>query len=221
MSQGLNHLTINKFSEKEQKIAFDIKGVDDDLCENESFYEVVGEYIIKLQGYLYDYINPPPYEELNSYSLDKILDCFLDGVFFNGFFEYLSHCAERMCEDLGCSFKLYGTVAFSALWFTAKGDVKKAGKFVIICFQPITSAMRISDVPKDAGRLGGRPEHPLKAEAVKLAKHKWSNMEYASLNIVATAVKHQLEMKYKSPPSLPAIKKWITAENIRPEKSIK
>ncbi|MEF3111353.1 hypothetical protein QFI91_20030 [Raoultella sp. WB_B2P2-3] len=221
MSQDSNRSFINGFSEKEQKIVSDIKDVDDVLCENDDFNYILDDYFIKIKNYFSDYINIPSHESLLSYSLDDVLSDFINGVFSNPFFEYMSSCAERMCEELGCSFKLYGSAAFTALWFAAKGDYNKSEKFIIICFQPIMSMVRMSEIPRNAGRLGGRPEHPLKAETIKLARHKWNTMEYASLNIVATAVKHQLEITYKSPPSLPSIKKWITSANIRPQKSNK
>ncbi|MFJ3458816.1 hypothetical protein ACIPMZ_17910 [Scandinavium goeteborgense] len=221
MSQGEDRLTIHGFSEKEQKIALDIKKFDDDFCEREDLFARVNDCIISMQGYLNDYLNIQGIDAIKLLSFDEVLGDYLSKDFSNDFIEHLSNCAVRMCDDLGCSYKLYGVTAFSALWFTAKEDFSKAASFVIVCFQSITAMMRIRDVPKNAGKLGGRPEHPHKTEAIELAKHKWNSMEYASLNIVATAVKHQLQEKYRSAPSLPAIKKWIADAKIRPSKSLK
>ena len=81
------------------------------------------------------------------------------------------------------------------------------------------TAYRIDDVPRDSGRKGGRPEHPRKAEAIQIAKIKWEQMEYASVNVVATTVKHQLEKKYTDAPSVAAIKKWLNNAGIAPKRS--
>ena len=44
-------------------------------------------------------------------------------------------------------------------------------------------------------------------------------MEYASVNVVATTVKHQLEKKYTDAPSVAAIKKWLNNAGIAPKRS--
>jgi hypothetical protein len=216
-----SNLFIDRLSanEKERNIVASIKNVDDVLSID--LFDVVNSYIYEIMGYLSDYRNTPSITELKLFSFDRAINEFLAGDYSLEYLCYLVKCTERVCEDLSCSFNLYGAVAFSALWFIAVEDFHIASNYIKICFQPITSMMRIIDVPRQAGKLGGRPEHPLKTEAIKLAQHKWSSMDYASLNIVATAVKHQLEIKYKNPPSLPAIKKWIKDANIRPEKSSK
>lgn len=206
-------------SEKERNIVASIKENDDVLSDG--LFEVADSYIYELMGYLSDYRDAPSAKELRLLSFDKVINEFFAGDYSLEYLCYLGECSQRVCDDLSCSFNLYGVVAFSALWFIAVEDFHVASGYIKICFQPITSMMRINDIPRQAGKLGGRPEHPLKAEAIKIAKHKWKAMDYASLSIVASAVKHQLEKTYKAAPSLSAIKKWIASANIRPDKSKK
>lgn len=71
-------------------------------------------------------------------------------------------------------------------------------------------------IPAAMGAKGGRPKNPRKKEAIEIAIEKWEQANYLSVAIVATAVKHQLEKKYTDAPSLPTIKKWITAAGIKP-----
>lgn len=217
MSQKAENLIINDFNE-EKEIVININFQDVFLNDVKGFDATLNLFTSKFKEILSGYRDIPSTEKLKSISLDEALDYF-DGVgLSNAFFKNMRICANKLCESLGCSFSVYGISAFTALWFLAKEEPQKASKYVLICLQPLLLSVKNADAAKSAGMLGGRPEHKLKREALDLARQKWVGMERASLNTVATAVSHQLSERYKSPPSVPAIKKWITAANIRPSK---
>ncbi|KMK16753.1 hypothetical protein ABW09_18395 [Pluralibacter gergoviae] len=81
-------------------------------------------------------------------------------------------------------------------------------------------AARIN-APSILGSHGGRPASRHKAEACEIAKSKWEQMAYASVNVVATTVKHQLDKSYTDAPSVAAIKKWLNSAGIAPRRSAK
>ncbi|MCB5320077.1 MULTISPECIES: hypothetical protein [Yersinia] len=221
MNKSLSFSFIEDFSKKEQMIANKIKEDDDFIYSSDSFIELVSEMTGHISKDLSNYKGMLTEENLSHLSLDNALDIFFLEEWPEDYLGYLSYCSKWMCESFGVSFQVYGASAFAAIWFIAKGEQFKASQYLIMCMQPILSVMRIGDISKERGKLGGRPEHPRKSEAIKIARQKWNVMEYASLNIVATAVKHHLDNKYKDSPSLPAIKKWLKNAEFRPKKSVK
>lgn len=212
---------IEDFSIKEQEIASKIKEQDDVMYSSDTFIELVSDMIKTMSEDLSNYKGKLTEENLSGLSLDEALNTFFLNEWPETYLGYLSYCAKWMCESFGVSFQVYGASAFASIWFIAKGEQFKASQYLIMCMQPMLSVMRIRDISKDRGKLGGRPEHPRKVEAMKIARQKWDVMEYASLNIVATAVKHHLDNKFKDSPSLPAIKKWLKNAEFRPKKSVR
>lgn len=158
-------------------------------------------------------------DPLESLTLEEGLDKFMQEARENTICSYLICASEEMCNHVGAAYSLHGISAFCAIFFMAKNDLVKANQFFSLLMQPVMSAFRIDDVPRDIGRKGGRPEHPRKAEALKIGKAKWEQVEYASVNVVATTVKHQLDKKYTDAPSVAAIKKWLNSAGIAPKRS--
>lgn len=128
--------------------------------------------------------------------------------------------AMFFCDKLDIAFPMHGVNAFCAIFFAVKGDKTKVKPFIATLFYPaIATAYRLANRPKEFGRMGGRPEHPRKKEALDIARQKWQQMEYASVSVVASTVKHHLEKKYTDAPSIAAIKKWLNSSGIAPNRA--
>lgn len=108
--------------------------------------------------------------------------------------------------------------ASCAVFFMARGETDKAACFYMPLLSIALSHVEMKESYIRAGKKGGRPENPRKKEALEIARQKWEQADYLSVSSVATAVKHQLEKKYTDAPSLPAIKKWISAAGIKKTK---
>jgi hypothetical protein len=214
---------VDGLGKKAKKISDSLKEQDSAIYSSESFVKFISDMVIAMSGDLTEVLEELEFttEEIVSVSLEDGITVFLSGERPESFVGYLVMSSEILCEELGASYLLHGISAFCTLYFVAKKELAKASQFLAVLLQPLMTAMRIEDVPKDAGRMGGRPEHPRKEEALKIARQKWEQMEYASINVVATTVKHILEKKYTDSPSLPAIKKWLTTSEFRPARSVK
>lgn len=84
--------------------------------------------------------------------------------------------------------------------------------------QYIFNALRIESTPADFGKLGGRPEHIRKNEAMELAQKRWADIPYSSLNDVCLYVHKNLTASYTDAPSHSAITNWVRNAEFRPGK---
>ncbi|HCD7072471.1 TPA: hypothetical protein NDY40_000185 [Klebsiella pneumoniae] len=202
------------------KISRKIKDEDSAMYKSKSYIELIKDMVTSIAADFNEEMSQIEFEDNNlaSLTLEDGIDYFMQGKRENTACSYLVCAAEEMCNHVGASFHLHGISAFCAIFFIAKHDLVKASQFLNLLMQPTMAAFRIDDVPRDAGRKGGRPEHPRKAEALKIGKAKWEQMPYASVNVVATTVKHQLDKSYTDAPSVAAIKKWLNSAGIAPKR---
>lgn len=194
---------------------------DDGIYSSASYIELISDMVKSMANDFHDEIEGIYFDDdnLSALTLEDGIEKLMQGYRGNTICGYLICAAEETCNHVGASFSLYGITAFCTIFFIAKKDLAKASQFMNLLMLPLMTAYRIDDVPRDSGRKGGRPKHPRKAEAIQIAKIKWEQMEYASVNVVATTVKHQLEKKYTDAPSVAAIKKWLNNAGIAPKRS--
>lgn len=160
--------------------------------------------------------------ELDTLSLDEVIN--------NGFGE-LDH-TERMSETIKFIFQesnryihAYGLSTFgysptwiSCIYFILKNNDEIAEYLYATTLLPLVYSNEIKNIPSLLGSKGGRPEHPRKEEALKIARERWEKIPYASISSVASYVKSKLEEKYTDAPKLPSIKSWLNKANLKPIK---
>ncbi|MEF3731398.1 hypothetical protein R1I42_10815 [Escherichia coli] len=205
------------------EISRKIREEDSEIYKSESYIVLIKEMAESIAVEFHETLSKMKLEgiSIDELTLEDGISKFMEESRENTITGYLIMSSEVLCDSVGASYLLHGISAFCALFFIAKKDLLKASQFINLLMQPTMAALRIDDVPRDAGRKGGRPEHPRKEEALKIGRLKWEQMEYASINVVAATVKHQLEKKYTDAPSISAIKKWLTESDFRPERSVK
>lgn len=125
-------------------------------------------------------------------------------------------CFKHRAEENYCRRMVCLIVSLSS-----HGDLDSAlAAYRFFSYTSTDLAARIN-APSILGAHGGRPANRHKAEACEIAKYKWEQMPYASVNVVATTVKHQLDKSYTDAPSVAAIKKWLNSAGISPKRSAK
>lgn len=222
MEQGNTSDFIKGLGEKVAAISKKTMDEDSEIYQSESYRELMNDMVISMAHDFYKEIAKIDFDDdLEGLTLEDGIEKFMQGKRENTICSYLICASEEMCKHVGASFHPYGISAFCAVFFIAKNDLLKASQFLNLLMQPAMAAIRIDDVPRDIGRKGGRPEHPRKAEAIRIGKAKWEQVEYASVNVVATTVKHQLDKKYTDAPSVAAIKKWLNSSGIAPKRAVK
>lgn len=214
---------VNGLGEKVAAISKKVMAEDSALYSSESYINFISDMVKAMAADLREEIAEFVFEgdSLESLTLEEGLEKFMQEARENTICSYFICASEKMCNHVGAAYSLHGISAFCAIFFMAKNDLIKASQFFSLLMQPMMAAFRIDDVPRDIGRKGGRPEHPRKAEAIRIGKAKWEQVEYASVNVVATTVKHQLDKKYTDAPSVAAIKKWLNSAGIAPKRSAK
>ncbi|UBX44896.1 hypothetical protein LD024_00520 [Citrobacter werkmanii] len=125
-------------------------------------------------------------------------------------------CFKHRAEETYCRRMVCLIVSLAS-----NGDLDSAmAAYRFLGFSSTDLAARIN-APAILGSHGGRPANRHNAEACEIAKSKWEQMPYASVNVVATTVKHQLEKSYTDAPSVAAIKKWLNSAGIAPKRPAK
>lgn len=159
-----------------------------------------------------------------SYYFDHSLDEFIETLLFTGDKEQrkemtlIRDFSLWICSISAAPPSSSSLTAACSVFFMARGEIEKACGFYMPLLSIAISHVEMKESYILAGKKGGRPKNPRKKEAIEIAKEKWEQADYLSIASVSTAVKHQLEKKYTDAPSLPTIKKWITAADIKPNK---
>ncbi|MBN3191453.1 hypothetical protein H4F64_14725 [Pectobacterium brasiliense] len=222
MEQDNTSEFVKGFGERIAAISKKIMAEDSAIYRSESYIELITDMVKSMADDFHEKASEIDFDDdLERLTLEDGIDKFMQGTRDNTICSYLICASEKMCNHVGASYSMHGISAFCAIFFIAKNDLVKASQFVNLIMLPVMSALRIDDVPRDTGRKGGRPEHPRKAEAIRIGKAKWEQVEYASVNVVATTVKHQLDKKYTDAPSVAAIKKWLNSAGIAPKRATK
>ncbi|MEG9294510.1 hypothetical protein ACPEF7_04690 [Klebsiella sp. K769] len=153
-----------------------------------------------------------------SFSVDDLFYSY-DGP-HAGIVDNLKRFADILCFKHRAEEPYCRRMACIIVSMASYGDLESAAAaYRFFSYSSGDLAAIINNSPATLGARGGRPANRHKAEACDIAKSKWEQMEYASVNVVATTVKHQLEKKYTDAPSVAAIKKWLNNAGIAPKRS--
>ncbi|ATF52660.1 hypothetical protein [Morganella morganii] len=219
MSERQFHL-LDSFGESIKNKILRIKEEDDIIYQSDEFDGVIKGLFFDIKEQLQIATSNifTPEELIITVELESALSVFLNDIREQNIIGYLCLSTKSVCDEIGLSFQTYGMSIFCSLYYIMKKFDHISYEFFLVVVQPILTAMRLEDVPKEIGKMGGRPEHPRKEEALKTAMERWSKIPYASLSSVATYVKSKLEEKYTDAPKLPSIKSWLNKANLKPVK---
>lgn len=219
MSEQKGHL-LDFFGESIRSKVLAIKEDDDLIYQYSGFDDGIKGLFFDIKSGLKEAVREifTGDELIISIDLEQALSIFLNDIREQNIIGYLCMSTRSVCNKIGISFDAYGVNIFCSLYYIIKGLDEISYSFFSAVVQPILSALRIEMVHREAGKLGGRPEHPRKAEALKIARERWEKIPYATITSVATYIKSKLEEKYTDAPKLPSIKAWLNKSNLKPIK---
>ncbi len=217
---------LDQFGGKLKDIAMRMKNEDDELYDSEELHEMLSEIFKGFKDSFNGYFERsfPDGSNIHDVDFEYGINLYVNKDGDGCKFEELNLIAlvtEHYCDDLGVSTKVYGVNVFSSLLLLAKKNESAAYSYLKVVLQNLFNALRIESTPSDFGKLGGRPEHIRKGEAMTLAKKRWSDIPFASLNDVCLYVHRSLTTSYTDAPSLSTITNWVRNAEFRPCKKSK
>ncbi|KYP92550.1 hypothetical protein WB67_10655 [bacteria symbiont BFo2 of Frankliniella occidentalis] len=206
------------YGDKIKNLSDDLRKQDEELYTKESIDFYISGYIdaaFEIMTYHQGFCT----EALKETSLEESIKVFLSGNWEGSNVNFICELAIYICETFALSKKVYSSLCFTFAWYVAVGDKELAAEYARPIINYNFNVIRLDQLPKENGRKGGRPNNRHKIEAANLAKEKWRALPAAGLGAVITAVKHQLEKKYKDAPSVSTLKLWLKDADFRPKES--
>lgn len=126
--------------------------------------------------------------------------------------------AKDLSNELNVTETVYTPIVIMLLISLVHGRTNETRALFSVLMSAAAHIMTLQSGAEKLGALGGRPEHVRKGEALDMARKRWEQIPYASVNHVATYVKSKLESKYTDAPKLPSIKAWLKKADLNPRK---
>ncbi|MFQ6246255.1 hypothetical protein ACLMPP_17500 [Yersinia enterocolitica] len=125
------------------------------------------------------------------------------------FHEFLYRASHELCRRTAVSQNLYAPLAFEIILHILQRRYDEGLVLYRVLLSPIFYSFEKASFASTLGKTGGRPSHPHKDEAIKIAGSLIEKKMNGGIDSITSKVFQNLESKYSDNPSLATVKRWI------------